>query len=45
VDPQILTVFEKMRKNAIIRLYAGAQAVEQLHDIKIAKEIREIQSK
>jgi hypothetical protein len=42
MDPQILTVFEKMRKNTIMGLYTGAQAVEQLHDIEIAKEAREI---
>jgi hypothetical protein len=45
VDPQILTAFEKMRKGAIVGLYAGAQAVEQLHDMEIAKEARETQSK
>jgi hypothetical protein len=42
MDPQILAAFEKMRKDAIIELYAGEQAAEQLHDMKIAKEIREI---
>jgi hypothetical protein len=42
MDSQILIAFEKMRKDAIIRLYTGAQAVEQLHDMKIAKEAREI---
>jgi hypothetical protein len=42
MDPQILAAFKKMRKNAIIELYAGEQAAEQLHDIKIVKEIREI---
>jgi hypothetical protein len=45
MDPQILTTFEKMRKNTIINLYTGAQAVKQLHDIKIAKKTRETQSK
>jgi hypothetical protein len=34
-----------MRKNAIIKLYTGAQTVEQLHDIKIAKKTRETQLK
>jgi hypothetical protein len=45
VDSQILTAFEKIRKDAIVELYTGAQAVEQLHDMKIVKETREIQSK
>jgi hypothetical protein len=45
MDSQILTAFEKIRKGAIMRLYAGAQAVEQLYDIKIAKEASETQSK
>jgi hypothetical protein len=45
VDPQILAAFEKMRKGAIVGLYENEQAAEQLHDIKIAKEIREIQLK
>jgi hypothetical protein len=45
MDSQILIVFEKMRKGAIIGLYTGAQAVEQLYDMEIAKEVREIQSK
>jgi hypothetical protein len=45
VDPQILIAFEKMRKGAIVGLYTGAQAVEQLYDMKIAKEARETQSK
>jgi hypothetical protein len=41
MNSQILTAFEKMRKNAIIRLYTGAQAVEQLYDMEIVKETRE----
>jgi hypothetical protein len=45
MDPQILTVFEKMRKGAIVRLYAGAQAVKQLYDMEIAKKARETQLK
>jgi hypothetical protein len=45
MDSQILTAFEKMRKNTIIGLYTGAQTVEQLHDIEIAKKARETQSK
>jgi hypothetical protein len=45
VDPQILAVFEKMRKDAVIKLYAGEQAAEQLHDIEAVKEARETQSK
>jgi hypothetical protein len=45
MDPQILAAFEKMRKSAIIELYEGEQAAEQLHDIEIAKEARETQSK
>jgi hypothetical protein len=32
VDWQILTAFEKMRKGAIIGLYASEQAAQQLHD-------------
>jgi hypothetical protein len=42
MDSQILTAFEKMRKNTIVRLYTGAQAVEQLYDIEIIKKAREI---
>jgi hypothetical protein len=45
VDPQILAIFEKMRKDAVVRLYAGEQTAEQLHDMEVVKEIREIQSK
>jgi hypothetical protein len=45
VDPQILTVFEKIRKDAIVRLYAGEQIAQQLHDMEAAKEVRETQSK
>jgi hypothetical protein len=45
MDSQILTAFEKIRNNTIIKLYTGAQAVKQLHDIEIVKEAREIQSK
>jgi hypothetical protein len=45
MDSQILIAFEKMRKGAIIKLYAGAQTVKQLHDIEIVKEARETQSK
>jgi hypothetical protein len=45
VDPQILTAFEKMRKGVMVGLYVGAQAAEQLHDMDIAKQARETQSK
>jgi hypothetical protein len=45
MDPQILAAFEKMRKDTIIKLYAGEQAAEQLHDMKAAKKAREIQLK
>jgi hypothetical protein len=45
MDSQILTAFEKMRKNAIIGLYASEQAAQQLHDVEAAKEARETQSK
>jgi hypothetical protein len=45
VDSQILTVFEKIRKDAIIELYASEQAAQQMHDMEAAKEAREIQSK
>jgi hypothetical protein len=45
MDSQILTVFEKMRKDAIIKLYASEQAAQQLHDMETAKEARETQSK
>jgi hypothetical protein len=45
MDPQILTTFEKIRKDAVIKLYAGEQAAEQLHDIKVVKEARETQLK
>ena len=45
VDPQILAAFEKMRKGAIVGLYEGEQAAEQLHDMEAAKEARETQSK
>jgi hypothetical protein len=42
MDPQILAAFEKMRKNAVVELYAGEQAAEQLHDMKVVKEAPEI---
>jgi hypothetical protein len=45
MDSQILTAFEKMRKNAIIGLYASEQAAQQMHDMEAAKEARETQSK
>jgi hypothetical protein len=45
MDPQILAIFEKIRKSAVVKLYAGEQAAEQLHDIEAAKEARETQSK
>jgi hypothetical protein len=45
VDSQILTAFEKMRKNAIIGLYASEQAAQQMHDMEAVKEAREIQLK
>jgi hypothetical protein len=45
MNPQILAAFEKIRKNTIIKLYAGEQAAEQLHDIEIVKKARETQSK
>jgi hypothetical protein len=45
MDPQILAAFEKMRKNAVVELYAGEQAAEQLHDIEAVKKARETQSK
>jgi hypothetical protein len=45
MDPQILAVFEKMRKSAIIGLYEDEQAAEQLYDIEAAKEARETQLK
>jgi hypothetical protein len=45
VDPQILAAFKKIRKGAVVELYAGEQAAEQLHNIKIIKEARETQSK
>jgi hypothetical protein len=45
MNPQILATFEKMRKNAIIGLYAGEQAAQQLHDIEAVKKARETQSK
>jgi hypothetical protein len=45
MDSQILTAFEKMRKSAIIKLYASEQAAQQMHDMETAKEAREILSK
>ena len=45
VDSQILTAFEKMRKAAIAGLHAGAQAEDQLHNMEVAKQAREAQSK
>jgi hypothetical protein len=41
MNPQILAAFEKIRKDTVVELYAGEQAAEQLHDIKIAKKVRE----
>jgi hypothetical protein len=45
MDWQILTAFEKMRKDAIIGLYASEQAAQQLYNMEIATEARETQSK
>ncbi len=42
IDSQILIVFESMRKVAIMGLHAGAQTEDQLHDMKTAKQTREI---
>jgi len=41
----VLTAFKKMQKGALMGLYVGAFALAQLHEMEIAKQARDVQSK